>query len=105
MAEQSYATTRKVKIIESAAGASWRERYPGKSIDAVYNTVIGDDRKNLFCKISPDHKDMLDEMVVQYDTTKAELIARMIESAYEVCQEAKAKAVTELARSMTENNA
>ena len=79
----SYATQRKKRIIEQELGADWQTRYPGKSIDAVYNIVKGDTRKNLFCKICPERKSQLDEMVEFRDVRMAELVEKLIEEEYD----------------------
>ena len=57
----SYPTLRKMRIIEEELGADWKKQHAGKSVDAIYNMVTGDVRKNLFCKISPEIKDKLEE--------------------------------------------
>jgi hypothetical protein len=78
----SYATKRKQRIIESRLGQDWKEKTGGKSIDAVYNQVIGDSRKTLFVKIGSDLKDKLDRMARTQDVRLSELIERMITVAY-----------------------
>lgn len=93
----SYATTRKLKIIEDKLGSDWRASHPGMSIDRIYNTVTGDERKNLFCKINPRVKAKIDEMVREYDVDMAELIERMIEDKYETFVIGKSAYVTKLA--------
>lgn len=92
----SYATNRKIKIIEEAIGPNWRERYSEHSVDAVYNIVIGDKRKNLFCKVNPDVKSKLDEMVDYYDISMAEMIERLVLGEYDdfiTMREAKIEAM------------
>ena len=79
----SYATNRKKRIIEKEVGTDWQERYPGKSIDAVYNIVIGDERKNLFCKVSPVTKSQLDEMVEFHDMKMAEMVEKLVQEEYD----------------------
>lgn len=79
----SYATNRKLRIIEEKIGGDWTERYPGRSIDAVYNMVMGDNRKNLFCKIDPEIKKKLDEMVEYHDVRMAELVENLVEEEYD----------------------
>jgi len=81
--KMSYATGRKLRIIEENIGEDWRNLHPGKSIDAVYNMITGDSRKNLFCKIDPDIKCKLDEMVDFHDTKMAELVEKLIEEEYD----------------------
>lgn len=58
----SYATERKIRIIEDKLGPNWKEQRVGQSIDAIYNDLVGDTRKNLFCKINASVKDRLDEI-------------------------------------------
>lgn len=85
----SYATERKIRIITKQLGTDWREKNPGRSIDAIYNEVVGDIRKNLFCKIDPEIKIYLDEMVDNYDMKMGELIERLIREEYEKYSERK----------------
>jgi len=74
----SYATQRKIRIIEERLGSDWADQRPGLSIDAIYNQIIGDDRKNLFCKISGSAKDNLDTMTQFHKTGMAEFIESLI---------------------------
>lgn len=74
----SYATQRKIRIIEERIGSEWKSKYPGSSIDSVFNQIMGDDRKNLFCKIESITKDRLDEMTIFYKTGMAEFIEQLI---------------------------
>ena len=97
MSTLSYATQRKIKIIEEKLGSNWRELHPDASIDRVYNLINGDTRKNLFCKVNPDVKAKLDEMVVEYDVEMAHLVEQMIESAYENFQEQRTQFADKLA--------
>ena len=76
----SYATQRKIRIIEEKLGKDWRDQRPGKSIDAIYNELVGDTRKNLFCKIPEGAKDHLDEMTKAHKTGMAEFIEQLIEA-------------------------
>lgn len=78
----SYATERKLRIIHRKAGENWRDQYPGKSIDAVYNLVTGDDRKNLFSKVTPTVKKHLDEMSNYEGANMSEMLEKCIEEAY-----------------------
>lgn len=79
----SYATRRKKRIIEEELGSDWQNQYPGKSIDAVYNIVTGDSRKNLFCKVSPEVKSKLDEMVDFHDMKMSELVEKLVLEEYD----------------------
>lgn len=79
----SYATERKKRIIEKALGTDWQAQYPGKSIDAIYNIVTGDQRKNLFCKVKPEVKAKLDEMVTFHDMKMAELVEKLVQEEYD----------------------
>jgi len=83
MAEMSYATRRKKRIIEKQLGEDWQSQYPDKSIDYVYNVVTGDRRKNLFCKVSPEVKKKLDEMVGYHDMKMAELVEKLVQEEYD----------------------
>ena len=80
MAEKkvSYSTARKIRILTEKLGVGWQKKYPDRSIDSIYNEVVGDNRKNLFCKIDPEVKEQIDEMIVGYDVKMAELIERLI---------------------------
>lgn len=75
----SYATIRKIRILEERLGADWRTKHPGVSVDRLYTDTIGDVRKNLFCKISPEVKAHLDEMREHYEVDMSELIEELIE--------------------------
>lgn len=81
--KKSYATKRKIRIIERELGANWQEQHAGKSIDAIYNIVMGDNRKNLFCKIDPDIKEKLDEMVETNDMQMSSLVERLVSEEYD----------------------
>lgn len=96
--QPSYATARKVRIIESRLGQNWQGNRPGESIDAVYNEIVGDKRKNLFCKISPDIKDKLDEMTRYYDTKMSEFVEQMIEREHQSYSAQKSAKVKTLAQ-------
>ena len=93
----SYATERKKRIIANAIGHDWQAKNPNKSIDAIYNEVVGDTRKNLFCKIDPEIKIYLDEMVDNYDTKMGELIERLIRDEYYKYSERKSTFSEDLA--------
>lgn len=77
---------RKIRIIEKAFGADWRDQHPGMAIDAVYNLAIQDDRKSVFCKIDKERKDRLTEMLDYYDTTMGDFIGMMIDAHFESYQ-------------------
>ncbi len=83
MDEMSYATKRKMRIIIRKLGSDWQLEYPGKSVDAVYNVVIGDTRKNLFCKISPEVKKQLDEMVRYHDVKMSKMVEKLVQEEYD----------------------
>ncbi len=83
MADMSYATRRKLRIIKEQLGADWQDQNPGKSIDAIYNVVTGDNRKNLFCKIDPTVKHQLDEMVDYHDIKMAALVEKLVREEYD----------------------
>lgn len=80
MVKISPATARKIKIIEDHFGDDWKSL--GKSIDALYNEAVGDNRKNLFCKIEPETKERLDEMLDFYNVKLAMFMERLIEAEY-----------------------
>ncbi len=100
MPKVSYATARKIRILEEKVG-DWKKQYPGRSVDFVYNQVIGDTRKNLFCKINPATKQQLDEMVDSYDVRMSELVERLIEAEYERYTEENRQASEDLAAEFT----
>ena len=79
----SYATLRKKRIIEEKLGEDWQSQHPGKSVDAVYNVVTGDNRRNLFCKVKPEVKEQLDEMVEFHDMKMAELVEKLVQEEYD----------------------
>jgi len=83
MAEMSYATKRKIRIIEKELGEDWKKQHPGKSIDAIYNIVMGDARKNLFCKVDPETKNQLDEMVEFHDMQMSSLVEKLVQEEYD----------------------
>jgi hypothetical protein len=78
---------RKIRIIEKTFGPEWAGAYPNMAIDAVYNLAIKDDRKSLFCKIEPEKKEKLAEMLDFYDAKMGDFLGRMIDSWYERYQE------------------
>ena len=77
-----YAKERKEKIISSHFGENWKIEYSNMSIDALYKKAIGDERKTLFCKVTPECKKFLDEMVEHNDIMKSELVESMIRKEY-----------------------
>ena len=93
----SYATSRKIKIIEAKLGPDWRTKRPGEAIDRIYNELMGDKRKNLFCKLSPESKEKLDEMVEDHEIQMADMIELMIERAYKEYQSSKTKIASSMA--------
>lgn len=99
--EMSYATARKIKVIEHKLGDNWKSQYYGKSIDAIYNMVIGDMRKNLFCKIDPEIKKCLDEMVDYHDMKMSELVEKLIEEEYDRFRIVRDAKVAEMANQFT----
>lgn len=78
----SYATERKIRIIEEKLGKDWRDQKPNQSIDAIYNGIVGDTRKNLFCKIQAGAKAKLDTMTSAHKTGMAEFVEQMIDAEY-----------------------
>ncbi len=80
MAEFSYATERKIRKIKEALGEGWANQIAGRSIDSVYNEIVGDTRKNLFCKVDAGIKGHLDEMAGEHKTQMAEFIEQLIEA-------------------------
>ena len=97
MTELSYATKRKLRIIQERLGDDWRDDNPEISIDALYNQVVGDRRRNLFCKIDPDIKSQLDEMADSYDVKMAELVERLVQEEYRKFVRNRAELVNDLA--------
>lgn len=101
MPKLSYATNRKIRILEEKLGKNWKRDNPGYSIDALYNHIMGDERKNLFCKIDPNVKGQLDEMVDSYDVHMAELVERLIEAEYDRFRQQNRKVSEDLASEFT----
>lgn len=97
MTELSYATKRTLRIIQEKLGDDWRDNNPEISIDALYNQVVGDRRRNLFCKIDPDIKSQLDEMADSYDVKMAELVERLVQEEYLKFIRNRAELVNDLA--------
>ena len=83
----SYATERKIRIIEQELGNDWKAQRPKQSIDAIYNSIVGDSRKNLFCKIQAASKDKLDEMTTAHKTGMAEFVEQIIDAEHARFQE------------------
>lgn len=94
----SYATERKIRIIKEKLGENWKDKLEGRSIDAAYNELVGDSRKNLFCKIDPSAKARLDEMVEEFDVKMAELVESMINEEYEKLERKRDTSSVDLAR-------
>ena len=103
MGEVSYATARKIRILNEQVGADWKDKYPNRSIDAVYNEVVGDIRKNLFCKIAPEVKEQVDELVENYDMKMAQLMERLIRAEHERWLKRKGTYSKDLANEYSEN--
>lgn len=80
MTDHSYATERKIRKIKEALGENWANKIAGRSIDAVYNEVVGDTRKNLFCKIDAGVKGHLDTMVGEHNAPMREFVEQLIEA-------------------------
>jgi len=97
----SYATERKIRIIKEKLGPDWETYTQGKRIDAAYNELVGDSRKNLFCKLRPETKAKLDEMVRDNDTKMAEFIESLIEREYDRFTQAKTRKTEDLAARFT----
>lgn len=93
----SYATERKIRIIKEKLGPDWETYTQGKRIDAAYNELVGDSRKNLFCKLRPETKRKLDEMVRDNDTKMAEFIESLIEREYDRFLQEKTRQKNDLA--------
>lgn len=74
----SHATERKIRIIEEQLGPDWLVNGGGKSIDAIYNELMGDVRKTLFCKVKPSTKVILDNMLEHHDTKMADFVEQII---------------------------
>ena len=75
----SYATERKIRILKERLGADWETKIAPKRIDRAYNELVGDQRKNLFCKLRPDCKTRLDEMVDERDMVMSEFVESLID--------------------------
>lgn len=94
----SYATERKLKIIREQLGDDWQDKRPDQSIDAVYNDLMGDQRKTLFCKIDPAVKAHLDEMTKEHNVRIAEFLEGIIEKQYAKHMAERQRMVDTLAR-------
>lgn len=101
----SYATERKIRLIREAHGPDWATKFPERSVDSIFIELTGDLRKNLFCKIRPELKDKLDEMVAFRELNMAELIEQIIDLAYEEFVREKAMAVSDLSQQYTGSHA
>lgn len=97
----SYATERKIRIITEKLGEQWRDQYPNKSIDAIYNDLVGDTRKNLFCKIDSDVKDKLDAMTEFHKTGMAEFVEQLVKSAWKRHIDLQAETETQMLEEFT----
>lgn len=78
----SYATERKIRIIKEHL-PDWDQASSGKSIDALYNELVGDNRKTLFCKIDANSKAHLDNMTDHYGTGMAEFIEQLVNAEWQ----------------------
>ncbi len=100
----SYATERKLKIIREQLGDDWQDKKPDQSIDAVYNELMGDIRKTLFCKIDPSVKAHLDEMTKDHGVKIAEFLEGIIEKQYAKHVAERERLSVTLARQYSGNN-
>jgi len=94
----SYATNRKLRIITERCGYEWRDTYPDRSIDSVYNELVGDDRKTLFCKLSCDSKDKIDQMLSGYNVEVAALLEQWIDEKYKDFSKREQSSIVGLAK-------
>lgn len=101
MDKYSSATRRKIAIITKNVGPNWRELYPHRKIDSIYNEIVGDNRKNLFCKIRPETKTRLDEMVDHYGIPMSELIQRLIDDHFADFEHERNVAVEQIVQQYT----
>jgi len=83
MAQFSYATERKLRIIQERVGDDWRDQYPNQSIDAVFNQIVGDTRKTLFCKLDAEVKQQLDTMTKDHGVRIGEFLEELIKKEYD----------------------
>lgn len=83
MAQFSYATERKLRIIQERLGDDWRDQYPDQSIDAVFNQLVGDTRKTLFCKLDAEVKQQLDTMTKDHGVRIGEFLEGLIRKEYD----------------------
>lgn len=88
---------RKIRIIEKTFGSNWRDKFPNKAVDAVYNIAISDNRRSVFFKIQPELKDKLDEMINHYDATIGDFIGMLIDQQYEIYLEQRRNIVLGMA--------
>jgi hypothetical protein len=94
----SYATGRKVRIIVEKLGVNWQKTHPGMAVDAIYNEVVGDTRRTVFCKVESSIKDNLDEMVIFKDMKMAEFIEFLIDNEYQRFTAQKKRMMSEVAK-------
>lgn len=80
----SVSTQRKIKIIENHYQKSIDEirKDNHSSIDEMYNTVVGDNRKNFFCKVSVETKDKIDMLLEAYQLKNSEFLEILVEKEY-----------------------
>lgn len=83
----SHATERKIRIITEAHGDDWALQFPSKSIDAIYNEVVGETRKTVYAKISADTKEHLDHLTQVYNVSISEFLESLIEKEYRSYQD------------------
>lgn len=102
MVMYSYATERKIRILEQQLGSDWKNRIGDKSIDAAYNDVMGDTRKNLFCKIDADIKDKLDIMLKFNQVGMAEFVAELIKAAWSRHEQAQDRGAKQILEAFTQ---
>ena len=100
----NHGTERKKKIIVNHLGEDWQEKYPNKSIDAVYRIATKDDRASVFFKIDAIRKQKLHTMMEFYDTTTGDLIGVMIDAYYQEYIERKDSIMKGLACDYAGNN-
>ena len=94
----SIATQRKIDIIIEKLGNNWKDQYPNKSVNFVYNTLINDSRKNLYCKISSDSRKKLDTLLNEYDAKLTDFLETLITKEYYEYEKKKAEHTARLAK-------
>lgn len=99
----SYATKRKINIINETLGDGYQwpnvpPQYDGMSIDSLYSKLIGDERVNMFFKVSPTTKEQIDHLSKTMGMTKAELMEHLVNQYHDVHLRTQRENATQMAK-------